>query len=241
MRVAARPPTAPPIAAPSLGAFNFDPVTSAAGKSRAVQSGPDDDEEVVVTNRSQAPLIVGVLGGATLLVAVIVGVAIYITWSRGTSDESIAATNTSAESATPQTEQDEANPGEADSETGVKKTKPTAAKTAKKEAKATQPNEAAQLAALQGIRKWNNAALLKWIFIGLHERRPTEIKNEQPIHHNSRSGPGIVPILGPDAAKFNACFRSTGPAWCIPKLLVESLRRLRSADMAEPIRSGSQG
>ena len=120
---------APPVAASSaLGAFNFDLGAAPSGKPRSVKkSALDDDEEddVVTKKTSRTPLILGVLGGVTVLVAVIVGLTIYITMFRGGKEEQLVATNASDETKAAKVKRGESNPGEVtpegEAETGAKK------------------------------------------------------------------------------------------------------------------------
>ena len=115
--VAARPgipvgeAVSPPPASQS-GAFSFDLDASPSGKHRSVtKPALHDDEEVAIKKKSNAPLIVGVLGGVTALVAVIVGLTLYITLIRGGDDEKLAATNASTPATTKQSEAGELNLG----------------------------------------------------------------------------------------------------------------------------------
>jgi hypothetical protein len=101
-------------ASSSSSAFSFDLNAAPSGKQRtAKKSVLDDEDGPVVKKKSNTALIVGVLGGVTALVAVIVGLTIYITMFRGGKDKQIAATNTSAGGETEVGDKGEANPGEA--------------------------------------------------------------------------------------------------------------------------------
>jgi GYF domain 2 len=158
VRVVASPPP-PPLAVPSPASFSLDLGTSSRDKARAAKSALEDQENMDAPKSSRALLVVSVLGAATLLVAVAVGLTIYFTMNRGGSDENIAATDPAVGGTSAEAEQGEANPRQTESAAGG----PQAA-TARKGAKAS--NQAAQLAALQGIREWKNAATLLSIKIG---------------------------------------------------------------------------
>ena len=158
----------PPVAASPSGAFSFDLGASPGGKQRsAKKSALNDDNDVVTKKKSNTPLIVGVLGGVTALIAVIVGLTIYITIGSGSKEEKIVATNTSTGKKIPKVEKGESNPGEAivpEGEGDADAKKPAAG--APMAAKDSSPNQTAQLAALQGIRKWSNAASLVSLKVG---------------------------------------------------------------------------
>ncbi len=158
----------PPVAASPSGAFSFDLGAAPGGKQRsAKKSTLNDDNDVVTKKKSNTLLIVGVLGGVTALIAVIVGLTIYITIGSGSKEEKIVATNTSTGKKIPQVEKGESNPGEAivpEGEGDADAKKPAAG--APKAAKDSSPNQTAQLAALQGIQKWNNAAVLVSLRVG---------------------------------------------------------------------------
>ena len=161
------PAAAPPVAASSaLGAFNFDLGAAPGGKPRSVKKSAldDDDEDDVVTKKtSRAPLILGVLGGVTVLVAVIVGLTIYITMFRGGKEEQLVATNASDETKAAKVKPGERNPGqvapEGEAETSAKRAN-------KNDAKDAKVDDAALQTALKSIRDWKNAATLKTIVIG---------------------------------------------------------------------------
>lgn len=161
----------PPVAASPSGAFNFDLGASPSGKQRsAKKSVLDDDDEGVTRKKSNIPLIVGALGGVAALVAVIVGLTIYITMSGGGKDEKTASTNTSTGNETPKAEQKEANPGgaimpEGEGETDVKQ--PATAKgNAKTSAAETQPIlEADQKLAQAAL---NSVPTSRWVNVATH-------------------------------------------------------------------------
>ncbi len=160
----------PPASSPS-GAFSFDLGTSPSGKYGSVKrSVLDDDDDVLTKKKSNTAVIVGAMGGAALLVIVLVGLTIYITMNRGGEDEKLVATNTSDVKRTPKVEPGESNPGDVNPEgevdTGAKKPAPAATKTTGKDAKDNPPGEATQVAALKGIQKWSNAAVLVSLKVG---------------------------------------------------------------------------
>jgi len=79
-------------------AFNFDLNAAPSGKQRTVKKSVlDDDDGPIGKKKSNTPLILGVLGGATALVALLVGLTVYITMFRGGKEEKLVATNTSTE------------------------------------------------------------------------------------------------------------------------------------------------
>lgn len=157
----------------SSGAFNFDLNASPSGKQRAVKKSVlDDADDSGTKKKSNAPLILGALGGAVALVAVLVGLTIYMTMFRGGNDETLAATNTSTEGEAEPEDSTESNPGVAaeEGESGAKKATAAQAKT-EKGAKGSSPDAKGgatkeQLAIVQGIREWKNIVTLKSVGIG---------------------------------------------------------------------------
>lgn len=110
-------PVGVPVGSPApsaSGAFNFDLNASPSGKHRAVKKSVlDDADDLGVKKKSNAPLILGALGGAVALVAILVGLTIYLTMFRGSGDEKLVATNTSTENGSANEEPQESNPGAA--------------------------------------------------------------------------------------------------------------------------------
>lgn len=168
-------PVGVPVGSPApsaSGAFNFDLNASPSGKQRAVKKSVlDDADDLGVKKKSNAPLILGALGGAIALVAVLVGLTIYMTMFRGGSDETLAATNTSTEGEAEPEDTTESNPAgaEGEGEAGAKKTTAVQAKS-EKGAKGSSPDAKGatkeQLAIVQGIREWKNIVTLKSVGIG---------------------------------------------------------------------------
>ncbi|MFN0018593.1 MAG: DUF4339 domain-containing protein [Pirellulaceae bacterium] len=164
----------PPVSSSSSGGFSFDMGAAPSGKQRTVKKSVLDDDDVVAKKKSNTPLMLGVLGGGAALVAVIVGLTVYITMNRGGKDEKLVATKTSTAKEGTDEEGLEANPGEANPEgeadTGPKKAtaaKPKAAKgnkTASPDAKAAPKSD--QKAIVEGIRDWKNIVTLKSVGIG---------------------------------------------------------------------------
>jgi hypothetical protein len=159
--------------ASSSGAFNFDLNSSPSGKQRTVKKSVlDDDDDIGGKQKSNTPLILGALGGVAALVAVLVGLTIYMTMFRGGNEEKLAATNTSTEEQTEPEDPAESNPGgaEGEGEIGAKKANATQTKT-EKGAKGSSPDiqggaTKEQIAIVQGIREWKNIVTLKSVGIG---------------------------------------------------------------------------
>lgn len=158
--------------ASSSGAFNFDLNASPSGKQRTVKKSVLDDDDAVGKKKSNTPLILGALGGVAALVAVLVGLTIYMTMFRGGNDETLAATNTSTGEQTESEDPAESNPGGAEGEgdAGAKKAKAAQTKT-EKGAKGSSPDAQGgatkeQIAIVQGIREWKNIVTLKSVGIG---------------------------------------------------------------------------
>ena len=162
-------------ASSSSGAFNFDLNAAPSGKQRTVKKSVlDDEDSPAIKKKGNTPLLIGALGGGAALVAIIVGITVYITMFRGGKEEKVVATNTSTETEGTDEEGAESNPGETNPEgeadSGSKKA--AAAKTkAAKGTKATTPDaksppKSDQKAIVEGIREWKNIVTLKSVGIG---------------------------------------------------------------------------
>lgn len=167
--VAAAPPA--PHSPSPLGAFNLDLGASPSSRSRSATKSAldaDDEEGVVVRRKSRAPLILGVLGGVTALVAIVVGVTIYITMFRGGNEEQLTATNTSAGKRTDTESADTVNPGEAnpEGEADPGARKPSTSKDRAKGKSSTNPSPESDQKGLQSAidsvsqKSWVNAATI---------------------------------------------------------------------------------
>ena len=163
-------------ASSSSGAFNFDLNAAPSGKQRTVKKSVlDDEDSPAIKKKGNTPLLIGALGGGAALVAIIVGITVYITMFRGGKEEKVVATNTSTETEGTDEEGAESNPGETNPEgeadSGSKKA--AAAKTkAAKGTKATTPDaksppKSDQKAIVEGIREWKNIVTLKSVGIGI--------------------------------------------------------------------------